>query len=211
MSNDRDASRLAAESLAAGDPTGWFDRLYTEAAAGSAIVPWDGPDANALLTGWAAGSERRSGRAMVVGCGLGRDAEFVSSLGYVTSAFDVSPAAVAGARARYPGTSVDYTVADLLHLPGEWLGAFDLVVESHTVQSLPVDLHGAAIDAVTSLVAPSGTLLVLAAARAEAEDVTGPPWPLTPTEIDRFGSGLVERTREQVPGEVVRWRVEFVR
>src|SRR2546423_15065355 len=35
---DEHLYRLAAESLAAGDPTGWFQRLYADA--GSA-VPWD--------------------------------------------------------------------------------------------------------------------------------------------------------------------------
>ncbi|MFG6198790.1 hypothetical protein [Nonomuraea sp. JJY05] len=38
---DADATRLAAESLAHGDPTGWFERLYAESASGDAIVPWD--------------------------------------------------------------------------------------------------------------------------------------------------------------------------
>ncbi|HUR09442.1 MAG TPA: hypothetical protein VM347_43365, partial [Nonomuraea sp.] len=35
---DADSRRLAAESLAAGDPTGWFERLYAESATGEAIV-----------------------------------------------------------------------------------------------------------------------------------------------------------------------------
>ena len=41
--NDRaledEEARLAAASLAAGDPTGWFDRLYAAGAAGRVPVP----------------------------------------------------------------------------------------------------------------------------------------------------------------------------
>ena len=38
MSAEEDTRRLAAESLAAGDATGWFEKLYTEAESGTAAV-----------------------------------------------------------------------------------------------------------------------------------------------------------------------------
>ena len=38
---DEDARRLSREALRQGDATGWFERLYAEAADGQAIVPWD--------------------------------------------------------------------------------------------------------------------------------------------------------------------------
>lgn len=214
-SGDQDATRLAAESLAAGDATGWFERLYLEASVGSAVVPWDRGTPNALLVEWVAAGPTPSGRAIVVGCGLGRDSEYLASLGVDTVAFDVSPTAVDGARSRHPGTVVRYETADLLSLPTPWLGSFDLVVESHTVQSLPVPLHPVAIAAVTSLVAPGGTLLVLAAAGTEGIEADGPPWPLTRAEIDAFGTDALTLVgAEEIPapaGEVPRWRAEFVR
>jgi hypothetical protein len=40
---------LAAASLAEDDPTGWFERLYTEAARGEAVVPWDRGSPHQLL------------------------------------------------------------------------------------------------------------------------------------------------------------------
>jgi hypothetical protein len=55
---DRDANRLSAESLACGDPVGWFERLYAEAGRGTAIVPWDRGAPNAMLVQWAAGMHR---------------------------------------------------------------------------------------------------------------------------------------------------------
>ena len=46
----RRARQLAAEAASAGDPAGWFETLYAEAQAGTAIVPWDDRQANPHLT-----------------------------------------------------------------------------------------------------------------------------------------------------------------
>lgn len=209
-SAEEDASRLAHASLAAGDPTGWFDRLYREARDGSAIVPWDRGAPNAMLVEWAAGQSGDGRSAIVVGSGPGRDAEFVASLGFVTTAFDVSPTAIDEARRRHPESTVRYEVADLLDLPEQWRGAFEFVLESHNVQALPPALHAEASAAVASLVAPGGMLLVFAAAGDGTYD--GPPWPLTRGEIEAFASkGLVLDHADAVPVDVTRWRAEFHR
>ncbi|MFG1956466.1 class I SAM-dependent methyltransferase [Nonomuraea sp. NPDC049028] len=193
---DEDSRRLAAESLAAGDPTGWFERLYAESATGQAIVPWDSQTPHPLLVEWhssASGTGPGVGRrALVVGCGLGDDAEYVARFGYDTVAFDVSESAVRLAQERFPDSTVDYRAADLLDPPTEWRHAFDLVVEIMTVQALPEHLHAQAIDSVSGFVGPGGTLLVIASAREEGGPVFAPPWPLTPSEIASFASeGLV--------------------
>jgi SAM-dependent methyltransferase len=219
MTPHEDTDRLSAASLAAGDPTGWFEQLYVEAEAGEAEVPWDRPAPTALLVEWVerAGSARAGAgmRAVVVGCGLGRDAEFVAGLGFATTAFDISETAVRVARERHTGSPVDYRVADLLDLPGEWRHGFDLVVESNNVQALPRSLRERATAAVGSLVAPGGTLLVLAAAATEWDE-DGPPWPLTRAEVSAFGvGGLREESVESIPAEddplVTRWRAVFSR
>ena len=49
---DEDARRLSGEALRAGDATGWFERLYAEAADGQAIVPWDRRAPHPLLVDW---------------------------------------------------------------------------------------------------------------------------------------------------------------
>jgi len=214
MNSDEDATRLAAQSLAAGDPMGWFERLYAEAEAGTAVVPWDSGSATALLVDWAAPALAGQ-RALVVGAGLGRDAEFVAGLGFATTAFDISETAVRLARARYPQSTATYVVADLFELPASWRHGFDLVVESNTVQALPRDMRDRATAAVADLVAPGGTLLVLAAA-ASARDGDGPPWPLTRTEVDGFAAGgLTEKSVAEVPHPddrlFMRWRAVFRR
>jgi SAM-dependent methyltransferase len=108
-------------------------------------------------------------QGIVVGCGLGADAEHVAGLGYVTVAFDISETAVRTARERNPDSPVDYVTADLRELPDEWLGAFDLVVEIITVQALPEPLRSSAIANIARLTAPAGTLLVIASRRDDAD------------------------------------------
>ena len=216
MAEDELLYRLAAESIARDDPTGWFERLYVASTVDASVVPWDRGAPNPRLVEWATREESQgSGRALVIGAGLGADAEYLAQLGYGTTAFDVSETAVQIARDRNPGSPVRYVVADLLDPPEAWQEAFDLVVEIYTVQSMPGSTHPGAIDAVTRLVAPGGRLLVIAAGRFAAQEVAeGPPWPLTDAEITAFATnGLrpvrIEDIRDPAARMGRRWRAEF--
>jgi SAM-dependent methyltransferase len=212
--------QLAAESLAVDDPTGWFERLYVAATENTAVVPWDRGAPHPMLVEWAqAGDLAGTGRrALVVGCGLGADAEYVAGFGYDTTAFDVSETAVRIARRRYPDSPVRYVAADLLDPPAAWREAFDLVVESYTVQSLPAWVHRQAIGQLTGLVAAGGTLIVIAAGRDERDPppAEGPPWPLARDEIEAFAAdGLrpvrIEDIADPRAAMGHRWRAEFHR
>lgn len=205
-----ESARLAARALAAGRPTAWFEELYAAGARAEVTMPWDRVGPAPLLVDWLIG--RGEGRsAVVVGCGLGRDAEFVAAHGYATTAFDISETAIRTARARYPASAVRYRTADLLALPDGW--TFDLVVEIITVQALPVTLRAEAVAAVASLVAPGGTLLVVENVRAENEPLSQrPPWAFTRAEITLFADhGLDPVTIEQLEDGAPRWRAEFLR
>jgi SAM-dependent methyltransferase len=216
---DEQTHLLAAEAIAGGDPTAWFERLYAGAEAGELVVPWDRGAPHRLLVEWAR-EHAVAGRgrpAVVVGAGLGEDAEFVAGLGFDTVAFDVAATAAHSARQRFPDSPVAYRTANLLKLPDEWAHGFDLVFESLTVQSLPVELRRDAIVQVGRLVAPGGTLLVIAAVRGEnAGPADGPPWPLTRTEIESFAAGgldpvRIEDLQDPLNPTVHRWLAEFRR
>jgi SAM-dependent methyltransferase len=220
--SEQNAARLAHESIAAGDPTGWFERLYAAAAAGNTGVPWDRHAPSPLLVQWAteSGSQAAPGpatpTALVVGCGLGDDAEFVSRLGFRTVAFDISPSAIQAARKRFPQSNVAYNVADLMAPPPDWHQAYQLVVESMTLQALPESSRPAAIAGLSPLVAPGGTLIVFARGREPGSDDDGPPWSLTRAEIDSIGSGelaavRVDEIRDASSTAAWRWRAEFRR
>ena len=147
----------------------------------------------------------------MVGCGYGADAELLGLLGFRTTGFDFAPTAIAAARRKYLSSEVNYLVADVLDLPREWQGRFDLVVESLTVQSMPPEQHAVAAQNIAALVAPEGTLLVLATARDEGSEVNGPPWPLTRAELEEFAnSDLILRRVERIEGGTW-WRAELTR
>jgi hypothetical protein len=206
---DEHARRLAARSLTDDNPTGWFEDLYVEAENGNAVVPWDRPAPQPLLVEWAGNLDGAGKRAMVIGFGLGMDSEFVAGLGFDTVAFDISETAVRTTRARFPDSTVHYVAANLLDPPAEWHRAFDLVVESLTVQSMPPSVRQPATVSVRRLVAPGGTLLVIAGAYDEQNPFEGPPWPLTREQVEAFaGDGLEIVTIENLEG---RWRAEFTR
>jgi SAM-dependent methyltransferase len=213
------ARELAAEAAAAGDATGWFEKLYGEAEAGVSVVPWADGVPNPHLVSWAGGLSGAGRRALVVGSGFGYDAEFLARLGFTVTAFDVAPSAVAAARRENPGSPVTYVTADLLHLPDEWAGAFDLVVEAYTVQPLYGEVRAEALAALATPVAPGGTLLVIARATDEQDPVRDPglmPWPLTRAELDAAAGGVLRAVRveqfldHQNPPRL-RWRAEFHR
>lgn len=218
----RRARELAAQAIGAADESGWFELLYAEAETGSTVVPWADGDANPHLAEWAgARDEHRDGtgkRALVVGCGLGYDAEFLAGLGYEVTAFDVAPTAIERAVRENPDSKVTYVTADLLALPADWAGAFDLVVEAYTVQPLYGPVRGRALAALHVPVAPGGTLLVIARATNDPDPVRDPammPWALTRRELDAAGGPLrlvtVEQFFDDEDPPKLRWRAEFRR
>jgi hypothetical protein len=193
--------------------------LYASAERGEVDVPWDRGGPNPLLVEWCAthAVDGRGLRAMVVGSGLGGDAEFIAALGFATTGFDLSETAIRTTRTRFPTTAVDYGTADLLALPSEWHGAVDFVLESLTVQSMPRSLRAAATAGVRSLVASGGRLLVISGALGADDDPEdGPPWRLTRAELDGFGAdGLraieVEEISDPTGSGASRWRALFAR
>ncbi|MEQ3551066.1 methyltransferase domain-containing protein [Pseudonocardia nematodicida] len=211
---DAESAVLAARALAEGRPTGWFEELYAAGERGETTVPWNRTAPAPQLTDWVPTLGDPDGRrAVVVGCGLGGDAEFVAAAGFTTTAFDIAPTAVATARGRYPGSPVDYRVADLLDLPDEWARAFDVVVEIINVQALPVSLRPAATAAVAALVAPGGDLLVVENVRGDGDPPSSrPPWAFTRAEITAFaGHGLEPVSPARSSGLPVRWTAVFRR
>jgi SAM-dependent methyltransferase len=195
------------------EPSGMFEAIYVGAEAGEAKPPWDYGAPRPQLVEWAEARDLAGGgrEALVVGCGYGADAEFLSRLGFRTTGFDFAPTAIAAARRKYPASKVNYLVANVLDLPREWQRRFDLVVESLTVQSMPPEQHTAAAQNIAALVAPEGTLLVLATTRDEGSEVKGPPWPLTRAELEEFASGgLILRGVERIENGTW-WRAELSR
>lgn len=208
------ANRLAAEALARGEATAWFEPLYRAAGGNPERVPWADEKPNPWLIEWLdrQAVSPKGATAVVVGCGLGDDAEELARRGYEVVALDISETAIDWARRRFPDTTVQYRPGDLFELPSTMEGAFDFVFEAYTLQALPHAIRPVAVAAIASLVAPGGELLVVGRG-SEVEESEGPPWPLTREQLAGFGrAGLLVESFDDFMDETVRrWRVHYVR
>ena len=217
MTEERDwddlADELGVRAVAEGEPTRWYDELWSAAGRGEVPLPWDHTEPDPILAGWTAEHGPGEGRtAVVVGCGLGADSEHLARQGWRTTAFDISPAAVAAARERYPSSEVNYRVGNLLELDDDLAGAFDLVVEIFTLQALHFSLRDAAIAGVRGLLAPGGRALVIQVVRRDDEPRGDePPWLLTRAEMEAVaGDDVVLESLDEMwpPGKPnPRWRM----
>lgn len=184
----RRARGIAREFLDRGDATGWFEPLYATARGDAGAIPWADLRPNRALLEWVSPERlaRIGQKALVVGCGVGDDAEELGRLGFEVVAFDIAPTAIDWCRRRFPTSRVQYVVADVLAPPERWRRAFDFVLEAFTVQVLTGELRRRAMQSIAQLVAPGGTLLVLARGRDPDEDPGSLPWPLTKDELSEF-------------------------
>ena len=169
------------------DPLGWFDSIYQDAEGDYKAVFWADLEPNPYLLKWLKENPITSSkRAIVIGCGVGDDAEALSAFGYDVIAFDIAPTAIELCKNRYIKTNVTYVVADLFEYPKEWYEAFDVVYECNTIQVLPGTYRLQARSAISSLVAKNGHALVSCRSRNTGEKEDAIPLPLDKYEIDAF-------------------------
>ncbi|WP_350333829.1 class I SAM-dependent methyltransferase [Coralliovum pocilloporae] len=178
------------------DRNDWFDQVYDLADGDAAGVPWADLEPKKALVDWLANNPGERQQAIDIACGLGDNAEALASHGWQTTAFDFASGAISWAGQRFEHSEVAYQVADLMDPPAHWIEAFDLVHECYTLQALQGPMREAAFSAVAALVKPGGRLLLITRTRDTESQPDGPPWPLSPGELNRFdslGFSLVER------------------
>lgn len=178
-----------------------FDAIYDAAGGDIAKIPWAHRRPCPWMVAWmnaeAPALIRCGARVAVVGCGLGTDAIELRERGYDVVGFDASPAAIHWAKTLHPDHADMFMQADLLDLPSRLHNRFDLVVEVHTLQSLPPKHRPALARGMASMLAHSargggGVLLAICRGRSPSvpvESLDGPPFPLTRDEL----VGLMEQ------------------
>ena len=178
-----------------------FEEIYARAGGRMEAIPWASFAPHPALVAWLDRAEPATGgAALVVGCGLGDDAEALSARGWRVTAFDVAPTAITLCRERFADSTVHYLVADLFALPKRWREAFDLVIENRTLQSLPLEQRTRAVHAIADTVALGGLVWVRCLGREEDEPVGTRPWPVSRRELAVFGdAGLTEMQFEVDP------------
>jgi SAM-dependent methyltransferase len=213
-----------------------FEDIYLRAGPDFGAIPWAALTPHPALVAWLdAGPLPPAGRrpadegaapagvmppvagrnALIVGCGLGDDAEEAARRGYQVTAFDLSPTAIRDCQQRFPGSAVDYQVADLFRLPASWHAAFGLVVEIRTLQSLPLAQRTDAAAAIAATVRPGGWLFVHCLGRDDDEPAGGRPWPVSRRELRAFtDAGLRQaqfRDQPAGPGQSRSFTVSYAR
>ena len=159
-------------------------------------IPWASLSANRHLLRYLNSKEDSSfGRALVIGCGLGDDADALAQMGYEVDAIDISSSAIALAKERFMHSGINFSVADIFKLPKQMFGRYDLVFESRTIQSLSPSFREALTDIISRLVISGGELLLHANVQDDHHNFGGPPWPLYKKELWAFeGYGFVKIT-----------------
>jgi protein-L-isoaspartate O-methyltransferase/3-polyprenyl-4-hydroxybenzoate decarboxylase len=139
----------------AASPTGarFWDALYH-----SGATPWQRAALEAPLAEALAACVR--GRLLDVGTGLGLVAAEAARLGFEVVATDLSPVALAAARARHPAARVTWLEDDLL--ASRLWGVFDVVVDRAVLHVLPRAEREAWARFMLARLAPAGRLLVVA-------------------------------------------------
>jgi SAM-dependent methyltransferase len=174
------------------NPLGWFEDVYASAQGNELVIPWASLSPNSFMRDWL--DEHpfpRGKKALVVGCGLGDDAEDLDRRGFQVTAFDISPTAIQWSRERFSKSRVHYEVLDLFKAPPRWKRSFDFIWEAYTLQSLLSPLKEKAIQRMSNWVSRHGTLLLVTRGRETEDVIQGPPWPLTREQMGLFEvSGL---------------------
>ena len=207
--------QMARSYLNLGDAQGWFEAVYAGADWDEASIPWAHLAPNPSFADWLKHNQPvGAGRpALVIGCGLGDDAEELARLGFEVTAFDISATAIDWCRKRFPRSTVNYLVADLFEPVESWQERFDFILEAHTIQALPPpELRQQAIKAISRFVAPEGILLITCLGADPSSIYEGPPWPVTTAELHGFiEQGLEEIRFEDYRDQQAtrRFRVEY--
>ncbi len=181
--------------------SGFFEPLYAASSGAGEGLPWAYMEANGQLVEWLDAQPRGEGRrALVTGCGLGDDAEEIARRGWDVIAFDISESAIRLCLERFPQSPVDYRIADLFGPPDDWRGAFDLVFDNRTVQSLPYALQPRAMAAVAGLVAAGGRLAVVTEIVEPEHLSQNPPYRMLAESLAAYEeAGLERQSWDEIP------------
>jgi SAM-dependent methyltransferase len=101
------------------------------------------------------------GRVLDLGCGPGRNALYLASLGFEVTAVDLSPAAIAWAeeRAHEAGATVQFRCADAFATADtESAGSYDLIYDSGCFHHLPPHRRISYLALIDRVLAPGGHL-----------------------------------------------------
>jgi SAM-dependent methyltransferase len=133
----------------------WWDEFFADRSKPRPfITEW--PDEN--LAGWFDGGLLTPGRVLELGCGLGRNATYLASLGCSVDAVDFSAQAIEWARkrAKSAGASVDFQCCSIFAATFT-AGSYDLVYDSGCFHHIPPHRRKDYVELVNRALKPGGS------------------------------------------------------
>ena len=201
-SSPRSHPRFTLSDLFVRSPRPFYDWMYRRGA------PWETGPRDALvdlLGSGRIGVEALGSRAIDLGCGSGANSILLARHGFDVTGVDLSPIAIEKARAASVDTPHPaFVVADLMDLPPELGGPYDLLIDSGTIDDFPPSRRPAVAEVVTSLARP-GSVMVMWCFYARSGDLPA----ISFTGPSRWGSPSIE------PDELVQlfggeWEIELL-
>lgn len=140
------------------------------------------------------------GRALVPGCGRGHEVALAAALGLDPVGLDISPTAVAEARARYPHLAERFVAGDLFNPPHELRGAFDVVLEHTCMSALPPRLRPDYRRGIEMTLRPGGVLVGVWYINPDLDPgVEGPPFPFSVPDLTALFAQGFDIVHDNVP------------
>lgn len=149
-----DGDLAALDALVVGRENDWWDTFYANRAK---PCPFFVASPDESLASWVRDGLVRSGRALDLGCGHGRNAVFMASHGFSVEAVDYSQAAIEWARERVKetGTTVQLCHQSVFDLDIR-SGSYDLVYDSGCFHHLPPHRRQRYVELVVDALKPGG-------------------------------------------------------
>jgi SAM-dependent methyltransferase len=168
-------------------------------------TPWEKGEPHPALLDFLAENGSLTGEIFVPGCGSGHDVRAFSTKANHVVGVDIATRAIAKAQARLPIANEEYLLADLFELPAEFDHRFDWVFEHTCFCALDPATRRQYVDTIVRLLKPSGRLLAIFFINPD-HDQEGPPYRVSPVELEEFFGPYFVVEREWVPAHTHRGR-----
>ena len=179
-------------------PTDWEFRYQNQ------DVPWDHGEASPPLMDFLQ-THPVQGRVLVPGCGFGYDVRAIGQAGGGKAdvlGLDLAPSAIQGARvlSACDISGGRYELGNFLALPEQYRGSFDWVWEHTLFCAIDPDMRLQYVESVAAALKPGGRFLAVFYLNPEVEPgQSGPPFGVTPRELDTYFERRFELMRDWTP------------
>ena len=173
-------------------------------------TPWDKGEPSPALVEFLREHPVR-GRVLVPGCGFGFDVRLLAAAGAEVVGLDIAPSAIERAQALIP-CSADkrerYELIDFFALPASLRGGFDWVWEHTCFCAIDPTMRPQYVESVAAALRPGGQFLAVFYLNPQMDPgETGPPFGVTPAELDALFDPRFELLRDWPPARAYSNRV----